>query len=243
MPPAVVDVLVEAPSEVAPVHDERSTRAADEGDQRVSSPPELLVLGGRQKGLRGVGLTQTTLATVDLEVVAVDPPVGALELLARDEEVPHLDDALPADGVVLVGDGGVDIPLVLGLLHVPTDHIGSEHELVLNDLLVDTDELPLDQILQCLQGTLRIVGVLRLSDLPTDLGELPRELSALIARELVAHDNLLGVTYIASYPNQQCMSWFDWRKSPVFFWCTWLKYAKRIQAAPVYIKEQIDNYF
>ncbi len=172
-----------------PAYDERSTRAADEGDRRAVPTAELLVLGVGQRRLGSVGLSESVLTAVPLEVLAVAVAVLALEQLARDLLEPHLDDALPANGVVVVVDGGVGVP-ELCLLHVATDHIGPEQELVLDEI-IDTDELPLDQILQCLQGTLRIVGVLRLSDLSTDLGELPRELSALIARELVAHDNLL----------------------------------------------------
>lgn len=113
--------------------DERSTRAADEGDQRVRSPPELLVLGGRQQGLGGVGEPHAPLTEVSLDVGAVDATVAPLEVFSRDDTVPHLDDALPADGVVVVVDGGVDVPLVLGVIHVATDHIGPEQELVLDD--------------------------------------------------------------------------------------------------------------
>ncbi len=149
-PSADALALEEAPPAAALVHDERNTRAADEGDHRVGTATELLVLGGRQQGLGGVGEPHAPLTEVSLAVGAVDVTVAPLEVFSRDEAVPH-DTVFTLRGVVLVVDVRVAITPVITLVAELGDDVGGVHEHVLDD--------PRTTLIRNSQEDLEVLGV------------------------------------------------------------------------------------
>ena|GEM_PF-5680288 len=129
-PAVVVGVEVEVAPGAAPVHDEGTTRAVDEGDVGVLTPSELTILRHGQERLGAVAEAHSHLAETSFDVDAVDKAVFALQSVPGYDAESHRRDARADDLEALVVDRVLDVALEGRLGLEPRDGAGTAIQVV-----------------------------------------------------------------------------------------------------------------